>query len=116
MTVWELEARRDRQYFKTLLETAGKEGLRKEVLTSMARQQDRPQLGVQMVRGRATNADPDHEIQFAFLQIPGSPVEPVDGMARIGTNEARAPRFSKWVGSSRTSRAASSWPLPCPPT
>jgi hypothetical protein len=93
MTVWELEARRDRRYFKTLLETAGREGLQKEMLASLARQADRPQPGVQMVRGRATNTDPEREVQFAFLHFPESPVQPTDGMARIAGNEARAPRL-----------------------
>ena len=55
MMVWELEARRDRQFFKALLEQSGRDGLQKEMLASMARDADRPQFGVQMVRGRATN-------------------------------------------------------------
>jgi len=93
MTVWELEARRDRRYFKTLLEQAGREGLQKEMLESLARQADRPQPGVQMVRGRATNTDIEREVQFAFLRFPESPAEPTDGMARIAGNEARAPRL-----------------------
>ncbi len=38
MTLWELEARRDRQYFKKLLETAGGKGLQMVSLTSLARQ------------------------------------------------------------------------------
>lgn len=92
MTVWELEARRDRQYFKKILEQAGREALQNEMLVSLARQADRPQPGVQMVRGRATNLDPEHEVQFAFLQLPDAPVEPMDGLARIAGNEARAPR------------------------
>lgn len=94
MTVWELEARRDRRYFKTLLETAGSEGLQKEVLSSIARQADRPSTGVQMVRGRSTNADPEREVQFAFLHMPDSPVDPTSGTARIAGNEARAPHIS----------------------
>ncbi len=93
MTIWELEARRDRRYFKALLETAGREGLQKEMLGSLARQADRPQPGVQMVRGRATNTDPEREVQFAFLHFPEAPVEPTDGLARIAGNEARAPRL-----------------------
>jgi hypothetical protein len=92
MTLWELEARRDRQYFKKLLEQAGREGLQKEILGSIARQADRPQPGVQMVRGRATNADPERDVQFAFLHFPDAPVDPTDGLARIAGNEARAPR------------------------
>jgi hypothetical protein len=92
MTVWELEARRDRQYFKKLMDTAGREGLQKEMLDSLARQADRPQPGVQMVRGRATNADPERDLNFAFMQMPDSPLEAVSGMARIASNEAHAPR------------------------
>jgi hypothetical protein len=94
MTVWELEARRDRKYFKTLLETAGTDGLQKEILSSLDRQRDRPSTGVQMVRGRSTNTDPEREVQFAFLHMPDSPVDPTAGSARIAGNEARAPHIN----------------------
>ncbi len=104
MTVWELEARRDRQYFSKLLDHAGREALRKEMLDSLARQADRPQLGVQMVRGRATNSDPERDVQLAFLHLPDSPIEPVDGLARIAGNEARAPRIEVRNQSSRAIR------------
>jgi hypothetical protein len=93
MTVWELEAQRDRKYFKSLLETAGAEALRKEMLASLARQGDRSSMGVQMVRGRATNVETDRELQFASLDIPESPIELSNGLARIAGNEARGPRF-----------------------
>jgi hypothetical protein len=93
LTIWELEARRDRKHFKNLLETQGPKGLQDAILMSLARQADRTQPGVQMVRGRATNTDPDREVQVAFLEMPDSPVMPLDGTARISGNEARAPRF-----------------------
>ena len=93
MIRWELEAQRDRKYFKSLLATAGPEGLRKEMLLSVARQADSSQRGVQMVRGRATNLDTERESQFAFLDIPESPVEASGGVARIGASLAGAPRF-----------------------
>jgi hypothetical protein len=93
MTMWELEAQRDRKYFKTLLATSGAEGLRNEMLSSLARQADRSQRGVQMVRGRATNLDAEREAQFAFLDIPEAPVEASSGVARIGASLAGAPRF-----------------------
>lgn len=93
MTVWELEAQRDRLYFKQVLERAGAEGLQKEMLSAMARVPDGGQPGVQMVRGRSTNFEVERELQFAFLQFPDSPVEPLEGVARIAGNEARAPRF-----------------------
>ena len=71
----------------------GIEGLRKEMLSSLARQADSSQRGVQMVRGRATNIDAEREAQFAFLDIPESPVEASGGVARIGASLAGAPQF-----------------------
>ena len=93
MMVWELEARRDRQYFRALLDQSGREGLQKAMLASLTRDADRPQFGVQMVRGRATNTDGERDLQFAFLRFLDAPVEPMDGVARIAGNEARAPKL-----------------------
>ena len=94
LTLSEWEARRDRKYFKSLLAEGGAERLRHEILTEMAQQADRPSLDVQVVRGgRATNFEPEKQVQFAFLRLPDSPIEPTDGMARIAGNEARAPRL-----------------------
>src|SRR5580692_1654952 len=94
MTLSEWEARRDRRYFKSVLTAGGPERLRQEMLESLTHEADRPTLDVQMVRGgRATNFEPEKQVQFAFLRLPDSPVEPVDGMARIAGNEARAPRL-----------------------
>jgi hypothetical protein len=106
MTVWELEARRDRQYFKKLLETAGGKALQDAIVDSVARQaeSDPPRGGVQVLRGRATNSDPEREVSFAFLHFPGAPVEASDGMARIAGNEARAPRIDVKNRSGRSIR------------
>jgi hypothetical protein len=94
MTVWELEAERDRRYFKAVLSRGGPEALQKEILACMARDYDRPRIGVQLVRGgRATNYDGERELQFAFLQFPGAPIEPMDGIAHIAGSIARAPRL-----------------------
>src|SRR5581483_6524843 len=93
MTLSEWEARRDRRYFKSLLAERGPEGLRQEMLATLTRQADRPSIDVQVVRGgRATNFEPEKEVQFAFLRLPDSPIEPLEGLARIAGNEARAPR------------------------
>jgi len=94
MLRWEMEARRDRKYFKTLLETAGTEGLRKEMIAGLARQSDRSRPGAQMARGRSTNAEAEREMKFAFVEVPESPVEALAGSARVAVNEARAPRIS----------------------
>lgn len=104
MTVWELEARRDRSYLKKLLEQAGRDALQKEMQDSLARQTDRQQPGVQMVRGRATNADPERELNFAFLEIPDAPIKPTTGTARIAGNEALGPRLEVLNRSDRAIR------------
>jgi len=94
MTVWELEARRDRQYYKKLLEAAGGKALQDAMVDNVARQSesDPPVGGVQVVRGRATNSDPEREVSFAFLHFPGAPIEAGNGMVRIAGNEAHVPR------------------------
>lgn len=92
MTVWELEARRDRRYFRDLLASRGEEGLRQALLESLARQAERPRLEVQVARGgRATNVESEKPVQFAFLNLPGAPLEPVGGSALVSGHEARAP-------------------------
>jgi len=94
MTVWEMEAQRDRQHFKSVLAAAGPEGLRREMLDSLARQADRPRIDVRVSRGgRAVSSvgSPEHMARFAFLKLPDSPVEAVDGWAGVAANEARTP-------------------------
>jgi hypothetical protein len=94
MTVWELEAQRDRRYFQAMLESQGPEELQREVLTSLARQSERPRVNVQMARGRATNVDAGREVQLSFVEFPDSPVEALSGIAHVAGNEARAPKLS----------------------
>lgn len=95
MTVWEMEARRDRRYFKSVLEARGADALQQEMVSAVARLRDLPRLQVQVVRGgRATvMGAQERECQLAFLQIPDSPLEPVSGVARVAGAEARAPRI-----------------------
>jgi hypothetical protein len=105
LTVAEWEARRDRRYFKGLVAEGGPQKLQREMMEILARQTVRPDFDVQVVRGaRATNFDPEHEVQFAFLQLPDSPVQPTDGTARIAGNEARAPRLEVTNRSNRAIR------------
>ena len=96
MTAWEMEAERDRRHFKTVLAAAGPEGLRHAILESLARQAERPRIDVRVSRGgRAVAAAtaPDRMVRFAFLRLPDSPVEPMEGWAEISGNEAREPRI-----------------------
>jgi hypothetical protein len=96
MTAWEMEARRDREHFKRVLAQGGPQGLRQAMIESLGRQSARPQLDVRVQRGPAVTSaalGPVHEEQFAFLQFPDSPVEPLQGWAQVAGNEARAPRI-----------------------
>ncbi len=101
MTFWETEAQRDRAYFKHVLQARGDKGLGEEMLQSIARQAERPQLNVALSRnGRATGSivpqgvsAGEHVAQFAFLKLPSAPVQPVEGWAEIAGNEARSPQI-----------------------
>jgi hypothetical protein len=97
LTFWEVEAQRDRAYFKQALQARGENGLRQEMLGSLAKQADRPQLDVSLTRnGRAVGSTVppnDHVAQFAFLNLPGAPVQPLEGWAAISGNEARSPQI-----------------------
>ena len=98
MTACEMEAQRDREHFKRILGQAnGKAALQREMLESMARQSEVSQLAVSVKRtGRAVTSaatGSEHDAEFAFLQFPDSPVEPIKGAARISGNEARAPHI-----------------------
>jgi hypothetical protein len=97
LTFWEVEAQRDRAYFKQALQARGESGRGEEMRRSIARQADRPQLDVSLTRnGRAAGSavpSTDHTLQFAFLSLPDSPVQPLEGWAAISGNEARSPQI-----------------------
>lgn len=93
MLVWELESKRDRQFLKAVLEQKGAEGLKKELQASVERDTNKPQFGVQVVRGRSSNQESSRELPVAFLNVPESPLEPMGGAARISGNEAQAPKL-----------------------
>lgn len=92
MTVWETEARRDREYFRRVLAERGRDGLRDEALASLDRQASQSRVGVQVAR-RTTVASADREIRFAFVRFPGAPIEALAGMARMSDRGARDPRL-----------------------
>ncbi len=97
LTACEMEARRDREYFKRVLAQSGRKGLQDAMLESLARQASLPPLTVKVWRGgpavSTAAVAPEHTAKFAFLQVPDSPVVPIQGWAEIAGNEARAPRI-----------------------
>src|SRR6202790_1013661 len=108
MMVWETEAQRDRQHYKSILARYGPEGLQRLALDSLNLQATRPRLDVQVSRGgRSTSAAAgggERQAQFAFLQFPDSPVQPLDGSVRIAGNEAKAPHIEVRNRSSKAIR------------
>src|SRR5260370_13845637 len=95
MAVLEVEARRDRKYFKTVLESAGVEGLRQEIVGSLNRQADRAGMEARVTQiGRTTVAAGEHNVQFAFLDVPNAPVEINGGWVGIVGDEANRPRIN----------------------
>ena len=101
MTLWEVEAQRDRAYYKQILQAKGEGGLQKEVLNGMKRAAEHPQLDVALSHtGRAVgsaaasaaaDSTPAEKAHFAFLELPDSPVLAVQGQADIKGNEVRSP-------------------------
>jgi hypothetical protein len=101
MTLWEVEAQRDRTYYKQILQAKGEGGLQKEILNGMKMASERPQLDVALTHtGRtvgsaaasaAADATPADKAHFAFLELPDSPVLAVQGQADIKGNEVRSP-------------------------
>ncbi len=100
MTFVEVEAQRDRAYYKQVLQAKGEDGLVKEALRNMAKAGERPQLDVALSRtGRTVgsagaaagdSSQPD-TLHFAFLKMPEAPVLAVQGQVEISGNEARSP-------------------------
>jgi len=106
MTVWEMEARRDRQYYKQVLETRGREGLKSEMLASLDLQAGRSAMDARVVQsGRSTTTRNERQIQVAFFEAPSAPISAYDGMVRIADNEARSPRLFVRNTTSRQLRA-----------
>jgi hypothetical protein len=107
MTVWEMEAERDRQYFKNVLASGGPDALKREMLDSLARQQERPRIDVRLSRGGrsiTSGAEPERRARFAFLKMPDAPVEAIDGWAEVAGNEARTPTIQVQNRSTRPVR------------
>ncbi len=95
MTMWELEARRDRKYLRNLYETAGIDAISKQMRDIQAKLSERPKVDVQMARGsgRTTAMESERSVRFAFLDMPGEPVRPTAGSASVSHSQARAPQI-----------------------
>jgi hypothetical protein len=91
LTVWELEARRDRKYFASVLATQGPEALREQMQASLDRQTRQP--SVQVARGRVSALEPTRPMEFAFVRVPDAPVEALSGRASVTASDVRSPQI-----------------------
>jgi len=92
LTVWELEARRDRKYFASVYATQGAEGLREQMTASLHRQSRQP--SVQVARGRVSALEPASAMEFAFVKVPDAPVEALAGRASVTATDVRSPQIT----------------------
>jgi hypothetical protein len=96
LTAWEIEAQRDREYFRQVLAQSGVDGLQAEIFASMERQRLRPQLEWRVPRGPAMTSaalGPERVEKFAFVEFPDSPVTALSGWAEVAGNQMRSPRI-----------------------
>ncbi len=94
MIAWEMEAQRDREYFKRILARSGRTGLQQAILREMDRPQlDRPMMLRTPAATSTALASGERSERFAFVEFPNSPVEPVDGTAMVMGNQVRAPHI-----------------------
>jgi hypothetical protein len=90
LVVYELEARRDRHYLASLLQTGRLAELREELnfgLQDLAPEQ----LGLELLHGPRTNLEQGQALRVKPVSFPNSPVQTVGGAAQVLGNEVRAP-------------------------
>ena len=134
LTVWAMQADRDRQALRAVLAAGGPEQLRRQVLASLAAQRRRPRLEARPLGRTLSNSARDlaeRRVVLAFLDIPESPLEALEGAVFVAGRTARSPeitiqnRSSKavryfelgWVVDDALGRghAAGAWPAPASP-
>jgi hypothetical protein len=94
MIAWEMEAQRDRDYFKAILARSGRTGLQQAILREMDRPRlDRPTMLRTPAASSAALGAGERSERFAFVSFPDAPVEPVSGTAMVAGNQVRAPRI-----------------------
>ncbi len=92
LTVYELEARRDRRYLANLLQTQRLAQLREEL--NFGLQDFNPQqLGLELLHESPVNARREQAVSVGAVSFPSSPVRAMGGTARVLGNEVSAPQI-----------------------
>jgi hypothetical protein len=89
LTVYEKEARRDRSYFRKLMESGQSGKLREEMNFGLPDLRS-PQLGFELLRNQQVPANNSRPVPVASVSFRGSPVLVLNGAAKIYRNEVRA--------------------------
>ena len=97
LTVWAMQADRDREAMRAALASGGPERLQQQVLAGLARQQRRPRLEARPL-GRTLAASArdlaERRVALAFLDVPNSPLTAIKGSALVAGRTARSPEIT----------------------
>jgi hypothetical protein len=97
LVAWEMEAQRDRAYFKQILAHSGAKGLQAAMLKEMEHMHDRPRLDrPQILRGPVVTSAAsvaERDQKFQFVAFNDSPVEVVNGSAQVAGSEVGIPHI-----------------------
>jgi hypothetical protein len=104
LTVYEMEARRDRRYLAALLQT-GKLAQLREELNFGLQDLTPPQLGLELLRTPAATPKGEQAVNVGAVLFPSSPVQPTGGAARVFGNQVRAPQVEVTNRSKKTVRS-----------
>lgn len=91
LSALELEIQQDRRHARELLRTGGKDALAREMRDILARREQTPRVDMRWARGGRTALPASEAVRFAFLNMPDSPLRPLDASVRIAANEAIEP-------------------------
>lgn len=104
LIVYELQARRDRQYLASLLQQGRYTQVREEL--NFGLQEFSPQqFGLELLRDPRTTLDHGHPMSIDAVSFPSSPVKALGGAANVARNEVRAPQIEIRNGTHRTVRS-----------
>jgi hypothetical protein len=109
LMVYEMQARRDRQFLTRLLDSGRIPELREELNFGIQDFIPR-QLGLELLRGPRTASSREHAFAVNPVSFPKAPVQPLSGNAQVAGNEVRAPRVDiRNVSKLRVASVAMGW-------
>lgn len=104
LMVYELEAKRDRQYFRSLVESGQLARLQQELDFGLP-DRPAPQLGFELLNDIRFNTRPSRAIPLAFVRFPDSPVQMLNGAAHVYRNEVQTPEVNLRNRSQKTTQS-----------